>query len=370
MKIVKRVLFLTVMLFAGINSLQAYTFEIRVQPASGSNITVEMRQTDAGNSPTTSNTVQDLTFGIYWDNNYGVNLGTLANKINTNVTKSGSETLDGTGTYEYQVFTITGSFTIPSNWTDGAWKKIFDIPVSGGTGTGSFFIMDDIIESGTYQPFFQIDLPGPTYSDYYIGNNLSINGSASGVPLPVTLTHFDVTAQGQTDAKLTWQTATEMNNRGFYVERSVDGKSWNVVNFVPTLTSDGNSKILTNYQYLDVNVYKSWNGISTYYYRLRQQDMNGVEEYVGGIKAIHFGGDQAAAVVSVFPNPASQFLNITVKNGVAARYAINDMAGRPVAGGTYASRISVANLRSGNYQVRVYDITGSVLGTQQVILAR
>jgi hypothetical protein len=330
-----------------------------------SSTNVDVTDLNTGNAGLGGDGIQNLNITVTIKYPSGISGLSVSAPTNHNGLNFSLQSNTTNGGFVYRVYAASYIGTDPPriDWIGGgAAVDLFSISFSGSASTATIEIGNDAYTS-------------TVLGDYYFEQATDYTGgldpqNLTGVPLPVTLVRFDVAANGATDAKLTWQTATETNNRGFFVERSIDGKQWEVVNFVATLTPGGNSKILTDYQYFDANVYKSWNGINTYYYRLRQQDFNGTEEYVGGVKAVRFGGAEAAAVLTVFPNPANSVINLTVKNGVATRYIISDMNGRPVAAAAYAPRVNVGNLKSGNYQVRVFDVTGAVLGTQQVVIAR
>ncbi|QKG51955.1 hypothetical protein [Hymenobacter sp. BRD67] len=55
-------------------------------------------------------------------------------------------------------------------------------------------------------------------------NRFTVSNAAN--PLPVTLTDFTARAQGPATVRLAWHTATELNNEGFTVERSLDGRAF------------------------------------------------------------------------------------------------------------------------------------------------
>jgi hypothetical protein len=86
---------------------------------------------------------------------------------------------------------------------------------------------------------------------------------------PVELVDFrgDVRNSG---VQLAWETATEINNSGFDIERrSVnDNSDWQTIAFVEGMK---NSKVLQSYTYFDDNVLLN----KTYEYRLRQIDLDG-----------------------------------------------------------------------------------------------
>jgi hypothetical protein len=91
-------------------------------------------------------------------------------------------------------------------------------------------------------------------------------GSANG-PLPVELTSFTAILQG-TSALLNWTTATETNNSGFQIERSIEGSGvWAEVAFV---NGAGTSNSPKTYSYEDKNLTPG-----TYIYRIKQIDNDG-----------------------------------------------------------------------------------------------
>jgi hypothetical protein len=91
--------------------------------------------------------------------------------------------------------------------------------------------------------------------------------------LPVSMFNFGGIIKNY-DAYLNWSTATENNNKGFYVERSKDGQNFASIGFVKGV---GNSSTITNYTYTDYLI-KDLN-ITTTYYRLKQVDLDGKYSY-------------------------------------------------------------------------------------------
>jgi len=120
-------------------------------------------------------------------------------------------------------------------------------------------------------------------------------------PLPVVMTKFEVSAIDK-DALIQWQTSSEQNNKGFYLERSFDG-----VRFEPIAFYDGkgNSNRLTNYQHIDKDILHA---NTVLYYRLWQQDLDGRKTDLG-IRMLQ--ADDLENEILVYPNPASE--NIWIK---------------------------------------------------------
>ena len=70
---------------------------------------------------------------------------------------------------------------------------------------------------------------------------------------------------------LTWSTASELNNKGFYIERSADGRNWVEIGFVE---GSGTTTQLNHYSFSDKNVA----GLKLFY-RLKQIDYDGSYSY-------------------------------------------------------------------------------------------
>ncbi len=88
--------------------------------------------------------------------------------------------------------------------------------------------------------------------------------------LPITLLNFDgIIENNQTILK--WSTANEMNNKGFEVQKSLNGQNFTKIGFV---TSHGNSSQVTNYNFFDAKLLSGSN-----YYRLKQIDNDGKFSY-------------------------------------------------------------------------------------------
>jgi len=110
----------------------------------------------------------------------------------------------------------------------------------------------------------------------YFGGNGGGDAMATLIssPLPVELSTFTAISKGS-DVKLNWQTATEVNNYGFEVERcalSAVRQEWNKIGFV---NGNGNSNSPKEYSYIDKNLI----GGGNFLYRLKQIDNDGQFEY-------------------------------------------------------------------------------------------
>lgn len=115
-------------------------------------------------------------------------------------------------------------------------------------------------------------ITGFSYADATTGrspNGFSAN-SASNRLLPVTFMSFYANRLAQ-HIQLSWATAQEVNNDRFEIERSYDGRQWNMIAIV---FGAGNSNVVNKYSYTDKNMAQR-----TVYYRIRQVDLDGQAQY-------------------------------------------------------------------------------------------
>jgi hypothetical protein len=118
-------------------------------------------------------------------------------------------------------------------------------------------------------------------------------------PLPIELLSFTAIPKNK-KVELNWQTATEINNDYFTIERSATGE-----NFSPIATIDaaGNSNSILNYIDFDNT---PLSGVS--YYRLKQTDFDGNYSY-SSIVSVNFISNEIL-IESIYPNPVQNELTI------------------------------------------------------------
>lgn len=109
-------------------------------------------------------------------------------------------------------------------------------------------------------------------------------------PLPVELISFSGIKDGKTTL-LNWETASELNNDYFIVERATDLCPFTEIGRV---AGNGNSSQLHSYSFTDRNPREGIN-----YYRLKQTDFNGAFEYSNSI-AVSFSLQEAEPVVNTW----------------------------------------------------------------------
>lgn len=143
-------------------------------------------------------------------------------------------------------------------------------------------------------------------------------------PLPVTLTRFEAKRQ-EANALMSWETASEVNNRGYEVQVSTDARTFRTLSFVPS-QGDGTSSGRRTYSYLDAENGKT--GVR--YYRLRQLDFDGKETFYGP-KPVSFSKGGSLVALEAAPNPFTGELTLTLPPQETARTGtviLTDMLGR------------------------------------------
>jgi hypothetical protein len=243
------------------------------------------------------------------------------------------------------------SFTV----TSSAQNLRVMVPVNSADGS-----LQDVTEGGSSIPFTIQTIKGIPYGFFAAGTN-SYVAIYSGSPLPVTLINFYVTKQGD-DALLNWTTTMEENNKGFEIQRSSDKSSWTAIGFV---AGAGNSQTRQDYQYLDKNL-----PAGTYYYRLRQIDLDGHAQF-SKIVQVSFSGSLSLELMQNRPNPfnSSTTIDIVIPRQGRVQLMLYDQMGRPIqqlmdefkTPGTYNIQVNRNGLSSGIYYYKMDALGQSIV---------
>jgi hypothetical protein len=175
-------------------------------------------------------------------------------------------------------------------------------------------------------------------------------GLDGSVVLPVTLTSFDAKIQDQ-DAVISWKVQSELNNKGFEIQRSADGRNFTGIGFV---NSRGNTNSERSYSFTDPRVVA---GVY-HYYRLKQIDLDDRFTH-SSIARVRLSAPGTPSM-SVFPNPAQHILQVTFDrvSSVNTTVQVIDIRGRSIQqqqmpGGANKTSINVERLPAGVYFVRI-----------------
>ena len=148
--------------------------------------------------------------------------------------------------------------------------------------------------------------------------------------IPVELSSFTANVTG-TDVMFNWTTASELNNRGFEVERK----------FLATLTSFGNSEYekigfvegkgttteINEYYFIDRSL-----SPGNYSYRIKQTDYNGTFKYFNLNETIEIGLPTEFSLNQNYPNPfnPSTSIQYAISNTQFVTLKVYDLLGKEV----------------------------------------
>ena len=169
-------------------------------------------------------------------------------------------------------------------------------------------------------------------------------------PLPVTLASFEARAAGR-DAVLTWETATELHNDHFDVERSFDGVTFETIG---SRQGQGSTSRASAYRFADAGAARF--PAKVLYYRLHQVDEDGSGSH-SSVRTVRFERQKATA--GLYPNPQQGQFTLDLLELPAGTYQVDilDLAGRHVLrtqrSGGQQHPIQVPDLPMGSYIVRV-----------------
>ncbi len=219
---------------------------------------------------------------------------------------------------------------------------------------GAYFIIDLVNGSGA-DPFG----PFPVFRIWDINGNVTmfnptsapvlLPGSPSFGALPIELIAFTGKRVGNS-IELFWRTATEQNNHFMEIQRSKDGKKFDPIGKVGSKTN-GYSATPLDYHYTDDHPMPGVN-----YYRLRQVDFDGKEEFHKVI-AILFKEEKSLGI-TVFPTLVKHQLNIALSEeaDTDGELYISDLSGRIVMQrsferGMQQETLYVEYLQNGHYSI-------------------
>lgn len=246
-----------------------------------------------------------------------------------------SNQLFATGLDQDGNFSWDPASTVLSSNTNEKGRFGFTAPVKGQ----AVAVWSDS-RTGTSQPYAQ---------------NIGCDGKTGGEVLPVTLLNFKGYLAGNV-VNLSWETAIETNNKGFYIERSSNGINFTEIGFVASKASNGNSNLRLNYSHVDN---KPLNGDN--FYRLKQEDKDGRNSY-SSVIMVSVKTVFESRIKPIYPNPVTGTLNLYVesKSSDKMNISIVDANGRIVKQlsqniqeGNNNYQINVSSLPAGTYFISI-----------------
>ncbi len=202
---------------------------------------------------------------------------------------------------------------------------------------------------------------------------LGVDNIVMNASLPVELTTFSAVVVGD-NINLNWQTATEVNNVGFEIERATTllGAGLNVFEKIGFVKGAGNSNSPKTYSFID----KPTDG-KEFKYRLKQIDVDGKYEYSKEIE-VNINAPKEFSVKQNYPNPfnPSTKIEFSIPSDNKVEIKLFDVLGKEVAtllneymqAGSHYIEFNASKYFNGIY---FYKITcGNFSETKKMILLR
>ena len=195
------------------------------------------------------------------------------------------------------------------------------------------------------------------------------------VALPVELTSFTGSARNGR-IELNWNTATEVNNYGFEIQRKIHSglnglMDWQKIGFVD---GHGTTNAPQNYSYIDNAV-----AFGKYSYRLKQIDRDGKFSYSKTVESVVGVAPNAMILGQNYPNPFNPETNIEFVVPVSGRTTLKvySMLGQEVAtlvnGNIEAGVIQHASFKGTSLPSGLYFYTlrsGSFVDTKKMLMMK
>lgn len=202
--------------------------------------------------------------------------------------------------------------------------------------------------------------------------DINPSGQLGNPVVPVELASFTASVNGN-NLLLNWVTVSEVNNRGFEIERASSSTSplqgWEKIGFV---NGNGTTTEMKFYSFIDNYV-----DVGSYLYRLKQIDFNGTFGYSKTIEA-EIVNPENYELSQNFPNPFNPNTVIVYHLPIigAVTLKVFDILGNEVAtlvdeykpAGSYEVEFNASGLSSGIYFYKLH--SGSFIETKKMILLR
>jgi hypothetical protein len=165
-------------------------------------------------------------------------------------------------------------------------------------------------------------------------------------PLPLKFISFTA-QQVKNKVLLNWQTAGELNNRGFDVQRKLPGEDFKTIGFVPSRSANGNQ--LTDYNFEDAG---TLNKACQVFYRLKQVDQDGSFSLTE-VRLVNYNLENTS--ILIYPNPARGLARIILPTGLGpVDIVLHDVTGKEVSRWNgVVDQLLMDNLNAGAYVLRI-----------------
>ncbi len=361
-------------------------------------VTVPSDDVNTNNSSSVSQTITTNTISTTnaATATVGVGLNGSIGEFAAKFTNSGSKTIDqitlyfpttSTGQpYTAVIYDATGTGGTPGTvlWTSasqtsgGANVNLSITP--GVVVTGDFFV--SVQQTGTTNLAYGYETENPirsgtfylkttgAWSDMSPGNNFKLMFDArfsSG--LPVQLSSFTGIKDGNKNV-LKWNTITELNNKGFDLQRSLNGADFSTIASITSKAINGNSNATLDYEFNDVAPLNGNN-----YYRLQQTDKDG-KTSLSQTVLIRGSKVSGISIAAVYPNPVKDRLNINISSATAEKVTMSiiDVLGKVLIQkvvqltiGELSISEDISQLNKGNYLLKLTDASGKTNDLKKIV---
>ncbi len=208
-------------------------------------------------------------------------------------------------------------------------------------------------------------ITGGCGNDYAI-DDIKLATCPSGGPLPVEFLSVSAKQKG-TGIAVNWSTASEINNKYFDVEKSIDGgANWTLVS---TIKASANSDETKRYNVFDARPVAGLN-----YYRIKQVDMDGLYKYSITVN-VRVIIDKTLAYVLTNPVASNFTVDFTTKNAQGVALSLFDATGKRVAtdrwvipkGSSRKSFDKAGALQTGIYILTIVDEKGAIIYNGKIV---
>lgn len=196
---------------------------------------------------------------------------------------------------------------------------------------------------------YYVEIEVPSFSSFFATANTT-------TVLPVSCNNFSAKKVAG-NVELAWSTLNETNSNYFELQRSTDGIAFITIASIPASI---NSSTVQNYQYVDV----TGNTNTTYYYRLKEVDKNGLSQFV--CKTVMVKTTDVNNVFgTAYPNPFTNSISIDVLRPISGKVDVQiiNSLGQVVLANVISKANTVINiptqpLKAGVYTVRITTSSG------------
>jgi hypothetical protein len=245
-------------------------------------------------------------------------------------------------------FTLTGLLAAPFTWspTTGLYTNAAGTTAYTGTTRDSVWAWPTTTTTYTVK--------ATTANSCSVSKTIAVTDTCGIVPVTLLSFKGERTTAGN---KLEWTTATEINNAGFELERSANGRAFSKLTFVASKASGGNSTLQFTYVFTDAKAQLTTNS----YYRLKQIDKDGKATY-SNVVLIHGDKVNAIELTGLYPNPAKANVNVLLASPKMSEVTlvVTDVTGKiimqktdKVQAGSNNLNLDVRALTNGQYFLKI-----------------